>query len=213
MKNIIDKSLLTAYSYTEYKSLVSELILQGKSTGHIQTENLLHYSQLNETRIKRLDKTIVITDEIKNILEFLDKKLIWLVLSEGWCGDAAQLLPIMNKMAEVSKNIDLKIVLRDDNEALMNLFLTNGSKAIPKLIIIDEATKEVIGDWGPRPEPAHKLIADYKEANGVVDETVKIELQKWYLNDKGLTTQDELATLLKKYCMLETTKSNKKLLY
>ena len=213
MKNIIDKSLLTAYTYTEYKSLLSELLLHGKSTGHTQTEDLLHYSQLNETRIKRLDKTIVITDEIKTTLESVDRKLIWLVLSEGWCGDAAQLLPIMNKMAEVSKNIDLKIVLRDDNEALMNLFLTNGGKAIPKLIIVDEVTKEVIGDWGPRPEPARKLIADYKEANGVVDETIKIKLQKWYLNDKGLTTQNELATLLKKYSISNSETSNKKALY
>lgn len=199
MKNIIEKALLSSFTYTEYKELVSELIKKGKSTGNTQSDDLLHYSELNETRIKRLDKTVVVDETIATKLKTLNKNFIWLVISEGWCGDAAQLLPIMNKMAEATEKIDLRIVLRDENEALMNLFLTNGSKSIPKLIILEAETNEVIANWGPRPEPARKLIADYKEANGVVDETVKIELQKWYLNDKGLTTQNELLTLLREY--------------
>ncbi|WP_445709800.1 thioredoxin family protein [Flavobacterium sp.] len=199
MKNIIENALLNSYTYSEYRQLVSQLISEGKSTGHNQTVDLLHYSELNETRLKRLDKTLVVSEENRTKIENLDKKYTWLVISEGWCGDAAQLLPIMNKVAEASENIDLKIVLRDDNEVLMNQFLTNGGKAIPKLIVLDAETNEVIADWGPRPEPARKLIADYKAANGVVDEPVKIELQKWYLQDKGLTTQNELLALLEKY--------------
>lgn len=199
MKNIIENALLNSYTYSEYRQLVSQLISEGKSTGHNQTVDLLHYSELNETRLKRLDKTLVVSEENRTKIENLDKKYTWLVISEGWCGDAAQLLPIMNKVAEASESIDLKIVLRDDNEVLMNQFLTNGGKAIPKLIVLDAETNEVIADWGPRPEPARKLIADYKAANGVVDEPVKIELQKWYLQDKGLTTQNELLALLEKY--------------
>lgn len=199
MKNIIEKALLSSFTYTEYKELVSELINNGKSTGNTQSDDLLHYSELNETRIKRLDKTIVLDETTATSLKTLNKNFIWLVISEGWCGDAAQLLPIINKMAEATQNIDLKIVLRDENEDLMNLFLTNGSKSIPKLIILDAVTNEVITSWGPRPEPARKLIADYKEVNGVVDELAKIALQKWYLQDKGLTTQNELLTLLKEY--------------
>jgi hypothetical protein len=119
-------------------------------------------------------------------------------LSEGWCGDAAQLLPIMNRMAEFSENIDFKVVLRDENESLMNLFLTNGGKSIPKLLILDAATKTVIADWGPRPEGATKLIQDYKSMHGVVDETAKTNLQKWYLQDKGISTQNEIMTLVGK---------------
>jgi hypothetical protein len=197
MKIIIEKALQNSFSYVNYRSHVSELIKEGKSTGNIQSDDLLHYSELNESRLKRLDKTLNVNPEVSDLLESLPKKLTWLVIAEGWCGDAAQLLPIMNKMAEVSENIDLKIVLRDENEALMNLFLTNGSKAIPKLIILDK-NNNVIADWGPRPEPARKLIADYKAENGVVDEPVKIELQKWYLHDKGITTQNEIMVLMPK---------------
>lgn len=192
----IKSALLKSYSYQEYRSLVSALILEGKSTGNTQSEDLLHYSQLNENRMNRLEKTIQITEEVETQISQLNQKITWLVISEGWCGDAAQILPIIYKMAELSENIDLKIVLRDENETLMNDFLTNGGKAIPKLIILDEKN-EVIGDFGPRPEPARKLIADYKEANGVVDEPIKIELQKWYLHDKGVSTQNEIMQLMK----------------
>jgi len=195
MKNIIVKAQDHSFSYNEYREYVSKLISEGKSTGHTQTEDLLHYSELNETRLKRLDKTIKVIPEIEQELINLSKKYTWLVISEGWCGDAAQLLPIMSKMAEVSENIDFQIVLRDDNDELMSQFLTNGGKAIPKLIILDE-NNNLIADWGPRPEPARKLIADYKAANGLVDEPVKIELQKWYLQDKGITTQNEIMALM-----------------
>lgn len=198
MKNILVKAQDHSFSYKDYRQYVSKLISEGKSTGHTQTEDLLHYSELNETRLRRLDKTIKVVPEIEQQLSNLSKKYTWLVISEGWCGDAAQILPIINKMAEVSDFINLKIVLRDDNDELMSKFLTNGGKAIPKLIILDSETNEINADWGPRPEPARKLIADYKAANGVVDEIAKVELQKWYLHDKGITTQNEIMNLMAK---------------
>lgn len=197
MKNInIVFALNKGYTYKEYRTLVSNLIKEGKSTGNTQSDDLLHYSELNETRMNRLEKTIKITEEVVKQINQIQKKVTWLVLSEGWCGDAAQILPILHKMAESSEFIDLKIVLRDENESLMNDFLTNDGKAIPKLIILDD-NENVVADFGPRPEPARKLIADYKEANGVVDEPIKVELQKWYLQDKGITTQNEIMQLMR----------------
>jgi hypothetical protein len=99
-------------------------------------------------------------------------------------------------MAELSERIDLKIVFRDENEDLMNLFLSNGTKSIPKLIILDKITLEVLGDFGPRPIGAKQLILDYKAKHGIVDETAKTNLQLWYLHDKGLSTQKEILDLM-----------------
>jgi len=195
MKNTIQQTLLNSFSYSEYRKKVTELIAEGKSTGHEQSDDLLHYSELNEARMNRLEKTIVIVDEVKTKLENLDKKYIWLVLAEGWCGDAAQILPVIHKMAETTNKVELKIALRDDNDALMQHFLTNGGKAIPKLIVLDAETLEVVLDWGPRPHGAKQLILDYKAAHGVVDETAKIELQKWYLHDKGISIQNEIVEM------------------
>ena len=196
MKIPVAKALFNSHSYSEYRKLVSDLLLEGKSTGNEQSEDLIHYTTLNETRMNRLEKTIKITDENSRKLKSLDSEYIWLVISEGWCGDAAQLLPIINKMALQSDNIDLRIVLRDENEELMNLFLTNKSKAIPILIVVDKKTGSVLGNWGPRPKGAADLIVDYKKQFGVVDETAKNNLQLWYLHDKGLSTQEELINLM-----------------
>ena len=195
MKNTIEQALQNSFSYSEYRKTVSDLIAEGKSTGHEQSEDLLRYSELNEARLNRLEKTIAVTEEVKSDLEKLDKKYIWLVLAEGWCGDAAQIVPVIYKMSEVTENVSLKIALRDDNDALMQHFLTSGGKAIPKLLILDADTLEVLADWGPRPHGAKQLILDYKAAHGVVDETAKIELQKWYLHDKGISIQNEIVEM------------------
>lgn len=193
MKTIVAKALFNSHSYLEYRKLVTDLLTEGKSTGSEQSDDLTHYSKLNDTRMNRLDKTIKLSEVVRTKMEQLQKEYIWLVISEGWCGDAAQILPVINLMATASKGkIDLKIVLRDENEALMNLFLTNGGKAIPKLIIIDQETTEVLVHWGPRPEGATALIEEYKKEHGTIDETLKTNLQLWYLHDKGQSIQNEL---------------------
>jgi hypothetical protein len=200
MKTTVAKALFHSHSYSEYRKLVSDLLFDGKSTGNEQSENLTHYSSLNETRMDRLDKTMRIPDE--NILKIknLKREYVWLVISEGWCGDAAQILPVLNQMTIASEDkIEMKIVLRDENEELMKLFLTNKKKAIPKLIIIDRATGSVLDSWGPRPKGATDLINDYKKKFGVIDEKVKTELQLWYLKDKGLSTQQEIINLMQNF--------------
>lgn len=197
MNSIIKNSLETSISYQEYRNLVAKYAHEGKTSGNTQTPDYINYTKLNESRMHRLDKTLQVIDEVKLCLENLQKEYIWLVLVETWCGDAAQVLPVVNKMAHVSDKIDLKILLRDENEDLMNLFLTNDTKSIPKLIIIDKETNDVVADFGPRPIGAKQLILDYKAIHGFVDETAKIELQKWYLNDKGISTQKEIIALMK----------------
>ncbi|WP_298156499.1 thioredoxin family protein [Flavobacterium sp.] len=195
MKDIFEHSFSNAFSYGEYRAYVSNLLADGKSTGHKQSEDLTHYSKMNEARMNRLDKTIVIGDAQAAVFQSLHKKHTWLVLSEGWCGDAAQALPVMHKLASFTEKIDLKIVLRDDNAGLMDLFLTNGSRSIPKLIALDEAF-DVKALWGPRPEPAIDLVTHYKKLHGVFDDAGKTALQLWYTKNKGNAIQQELATLM-----------------
>ena len=196
MESIIQSSLANSITYEAYRNTIDTLLKEGKSTGHEQSADLTHYSELNVTRMNRLDKTMTVADEFAEQLKDLKGDYLWLVISEGWCGDAAQLVPIFHKMAELSPNIDMTIALRDDNDALMNLFLTNGARSIPKLIIIDKNTLEVLGDFGPRPQGAKQLILDYKAEHGVVDETAKTNLQLWYLHDKGLSTQKEIMAVM-----------------
>ena len=197
METIIEKSLHTAKSYQEYKAMILELLEQGKSTGPVQNEARFNFSKINNQRMKRLDKQTRLSEEAVKVTEKVNKDFTWLVLTESWCGDAAQTLPVINKFSEVSEKIDLKVVLRDENDELMNHFLTDGNKSIPKLIVIENKTNRVVSSWGPRSEKASKLIKDYKIENGKIDDKIKKDLQVWYNQDKGRQIEKEMVDLLK----------------
>jgi hypothetical protein len=195
MNSILNNSIAKSKSYQEYRNMIAKFVQEGRTSGENQSPEYIYFTKLNESRMHRLDKTIEVIKDVELLLKNLSKDYIWLILSESWCGDAAQILPVINKMAEVSDTIDLRIIFRDENEELMNLFLTEGSKSIPKLIIIDKETRKIVGDFGPRPKPAKQLLIDYKVVHGSLNETAKIELQKWYLADKGIAIQREIVAL------------------
>jgi hypothetical protein len=193
---LIEESLTKSLTYQGYRTLVAKLAEEGKSTSPEQTEALANYTQLNDRRMKRWDKTLKFSDEVLEQISNMETKQTWLVLSESWCGDAAPALPVMHKIAELNSNISFKIVLRDDNIDLMNRFLTNGSMSIPKLIVIDDTTHEVIGDWGARSKAATQLVVDFKAENGQLTAEFKQDLQVWYNKDKGHSVlKDLLASL------------------
>jgi hypothetical protein len=196
MTTISKESIAKSYSYEAYRNKIANLLLEGKTSGDEQSEARVHYSQLNVTRMNRLDKTMVITPEYTQQLKNIKGKYIWLVLAEGWCGDAAQIVPVIHKMALQTEAVELKLLFRDENEEVMNLFLTNGTKGIPKLIVLDKATLEVLGDFGPRPQGATQFMQDYKAKHGLIDETAKADLQLWYFHDKGLSIQKEIMEIM-----------------
>ena len=196
MKTIISTALNNSHSYSDYRKIIIDLLSLGKSSGNEQSDDLTQFSSLNETRMHRLDKTISISNNNIQKLNSLKNNYIWLVISEGWCGDAAQIVPILNKMDLLAHTIEMKIVFRDENPDLMNLFLSNDTKAIPKLIILDKKTLNVEANWGPRPKGALELIENYKEKQGKIDANAKTELQLWYLHDKGISTQTEVTELM-----------------
>lgn len=196
MEKVIQNSLKKSLSYIEYKELVLRLIKERESAGINQNDILFNYTKLNDKRMKRLDKQTKLSSKSKIKAQKIKKDFTWLVLTESWCGDAAHTLPVFNKFSETNPKIDLKIVLRDDNNDLMNQFLTNGSKSIPKLIVIDKNTNKVVSSWGPRSKKATNLLNDYKEVHGKIDIHIKKELQYWYNNDKGESIENDIVDFL-----------------
>ncbi|WP_196885769.1 thioredoxin family protein [Aureivirga sp. CE67] len=197
MKQLLQDSIEKAISYEAYKDLVKNLLEQNKTTGPNQTEDLVNYTILNDRRMDRLDKTIKISEETESSLKDINKGQVWLVISEAWCGDAAQNLPILHKISQASDFIDFKVILRDENPQLMDAFLTNGARAIPKMILIDSETLEVINTWGPRPSEATQMVKDYKEKHGALDAEFKKDLQVWYNKNKGKNLQEDILKLMK----------------
>lgn len=194
--HIIEESLIKAISYTEYRNLVDRLVSENATTGATKTETLIAYTKLNDRRMKRWDKTLKIPLTFEEKIKSVNTKITWLVITESWCGDAAHVLPVMNKISKMNENINFKVVLRDENEALMNQFLTNGNKSIPKLIMIDNRTNNVVSTYGSRPNVVTKLVNDFKNEHGSLTPEFKEGLQVWYNKDKGQSTLEDLTQLL-----------------
>ncbi len=194
--NLIHQALEKAESYKEYREKLDVLAAAAKSGDLTSTDDLLEYRLLNQQRMKRLDKSIQLDESVRTKLKNLERPVVWLVLIENWCGDGAQSLPVLNKMAEASPNITLKIVLRDQHLSLMDQFLTDGGRSIPKLIMLDEETNEVLDSWGPRPSLATAMVKAYKLKHGKITAEFRTDLQRWYTKDKGLTIVSDLLKIL-----------------
>lgn len=193
---VIEKAIENSFTYEEYMLLMQKLASEKTTTGNSKTEELINYTLLNVHRMKRLNKTLLIPNEIKESVASYTRDVLWLVISESWCGDTAQTLPVIHKIASINSAIDLKIVFRDVNPELMQDFLTNGALSIPKLIAIDKETNEVITTWGPRPSVATKMVMDYKEKHGKFTPEFKEELQFWFIKDKGISTMEDLLKIM-----------------
>ncbi len=154
------------------------------------------YRKLNFQRSSRVEKTFEPTEETKEIFSKINSPQKWIAITESWCGDSAQNIPVVAKLAELNKNIDFKIVLRDSNLEFMDLYLTNGGRSVPKLIAFDKNDDELF-QWGPRPGEAKKLFSDLKKNEVEVSEIHK-ELQLWYGKNRGKEVEKEIAELVKR---------------
>lgn len=188
--------LATAYTYAAYRQLIDDLLAAGKTTGPTQTPELTHYTALNVQRMNRLDKTVHVLPELAAAVRALPRPYVWLVLTEGWCGDAAQIVPVLEAVAQASEGqLSTRYLLRDDNPDLMDCFLTNGARAIPQVVVLPADTLAEAAHWGPRPAVAQALVTRLK-AEGLSHEEFVLQLHTWYAHDKTHTTQQELLALV-----------------
>lgn len=188
------------YSYSQYKNFVNECVQNNRTSGSEQLPERIEATKLNIVRMNRLDKQIEIDSQLKNTVQQLTGKYIWILLTEAWCGDGAQNIPVIAKIAALNPNIDFKIILRDENPEIMDRYLTNGARSVPKLICFDAASGKELGTWGARPSKIQSMVKEFKAANPNVshDDFVK-ELHLWYAKDKGTSLQEDFFSLIKKW--------------
>ena len=115
-----------------------------------------------------------------------------LVLSEDWCGDASNTVPVLARFAADAPQLELRILKRDENLELMDLYLTNGSQSIPLAILLDDAGNAV-GRWGPRPVELQEMVIREKRAGERPMSEIYKDTRRWYAMDRGVTTIRELA--------------------
>lgn len=200
MQDLLHQALADARSYPDYRAYLTELLSAGKTTGPNQSEAYVGFALLNQSRMDRLDKKDRFVPEMAGFLAGLKKNYLLLAITEGWCGDAAQILPLVYHLTQATDKLDLRLVLRDEHPDLMDQFLTDGSRAIPKIIVLDPATHQVLDVWGPRPAAAQQMAMDYKHHPLPKPDyqTFNRELHGWYAHDKTVSTQVELIGVLRK---------------
>ena len=203
MRNYLEKGM----TYAEYIKLIDDLLLDGKTTGPNQSEAMFNYGKLNRQRMHRLEKTVKLNDSIVEKARNNKRKMIWLIITEGWCGDAAQNIPTIEKIAAESGLIETRYVLRDENLELMDRYLTNDARSIPKLIALDAETLEEIGTWGPRPQAAMHLFYELRE-QGLEKPLIMENIQRWYFRDKEKSLQSEFENLFSEWSNLKKQAAN-----
>lgn len=196
-KEIIEKALESSISYDEYRKLIDDLLRKGNTTGPDQSEAMVHYTELNVTRMNKWDKHFNFQDDSHKAIEGINKPETWVLITEGWCGDAAHSVPIIAKMANKSPNVDLRLVLRDENLDLMDMYLTNGGRSIPKLVRLENNSLNEIDIWGPRPKEAQDLVMSQKAEGKPKSETSKA-VQIWYSRNRGAAIEEELVSSIAK---------------
>jgi hypothetical protein len=195
---ITAETLRKSISFQEYMELIEKLLAENKTTGTDHSEFMVDYTRLNMQRMRRLIKTTLLLDGLRDTLDKLQKKMTWVVLTEGWCGDAAQIVPVIAEIARYSDKIDLHLLLRDEHPEVMDAYLTNGGRSIPKLICLRADSLQELGSWGPRPVAAQQMVMEGKELNLSKEEFIQ-RVHKWYADNKTLDTQKELLEKIKEW--------------
>lgn len=196
------EALLAAVSLSmtpaDFRKLLEQLVKEGRTTGEDQGEEMVAYTRLNLARTVRNEKTVKLLPEVSEALAHA-RQMIWLVITEPWCGDSSQVMPVLGLMANAAPNIRMRVVLRDEHLDLMDRYLTHGGRSIPKLIAIDPHGEELF-TWGPRPKVAQDLVwanKELPEAQQLPKEELYAKVHGWYAANKGVAIQQELLEKLK----------------
>ena len=195
-----------SFDFPSYKAFMYELEENMLCTGELTQEHI-QATLLNSYRIRRIDKHIEILPALTREVQSLKSNWEWIVLVESWCGDGAQNLPIIAKIAALTDKIKLTIKLRSENAELMDAHLTNGARSIPKLICVLTNSRKEIGNWGPRPAVIQEKVKKLKSENlSITPKEFSQNLHLWYASDKGAALQNEFINLIKEWKIISRKK-------
>ncbi len=198
MNIALNAAAAAALTAADYRALFERIVASGEPYGPPGGGYGADYTKLNLARTRRIEKTLVVLPEVKEAMEQAVPQT-WLVITEPWCGDSAQCLPVLLHLAPLAPAINVRIALRDQDTALIDAFLTNGARSIPKLVAFDPTTERVLFTWGPRPQQAHDLVMANKakpEAEQLSKDDLAEALHRWYHENAGVAIQQEVAELV-----------------
>jgi hypothetical protein len=192
-RQVIEKG----FSYSEFVQFTEKLVEEKRTTGANQSEAYLDYTRMCLQRMNRWNKTAKVSTKMTHLIESIEEPQIWLVITEAWCGDGAQSIPYMAKLAELNPKIKLRIIMRDEYPEIMDAYLTNGARSIPKLVAFTEDLKVELFTWGPKPLYLMNRHKEYKhDSKGLAYPGFLEEIHLWYAKNKNQDLETELFPLI-----------------
>lgn len=187
--------LAAGLPYPAFRQHITEALAQPDPDPH--QAKLLPYYQESADRLDRLAPTVALLPELQAAVSRLAQQYIWVIITEGWCGDGSETVPIIEAVAQASGgHLKTRYFLRDANPELMDRYLTNSGRAMPIAVVLRADSLTEAGVWGPRPTPLQAIVQDLK-AREVPGKEITAQVHAWYDEDATLTTQRELLALVR----------------
>jgi hypothetical protein len=194
---LTQKVIDQAFTYPQFVEFTNQLVVENRTTGSNQSEAYLDYTRMCLQRMRRWDKTAKVSLEMEGLIRSISEAQVWLVITEAWCGDGSQSIPYLAKLAGLNPLIDLKIIMRDEYPDIMDAYLTNGARSIPKLVAFTKDLKVELFTWGPKPEYLVYRHKEYKhDSQGKSYKEFLEEIHLWYARNKNQDLEIELFPLI-----------------
>lgn len=184
-----------ALTYGDYRRQISDSL--SIPPADAAAERMRPYLASNAALMDEYDREYQVFPELVNAVT-AGPATTWLVITEGWCGDAAFNVPLLALLEKaVPEKVKLRLVLRDSNLELIEANLTDGGRSIPKLIVLNGKLKP-LGYRGSRPAGLQVLMKQWKD-EGFELKALIPKVHSWYNADKTRSLQQELTRLAKHY--------------
>ncbi len=181
-------------TYEQYKKQWKEKLGRSLKGLDKRARKYHFYSKYNDERAQRVEEHYTMSDAFEAQVDAIDRPQLWMVLTEDWCLDSAYSLPVLYAAESRNTMVDIRILYRDANLDIMDVFLTNESRSIPKLVAFSESG-EPLFDWGPRPARLQRLRTEWKES-GEPGNIISQKSVEWYEADGWLEIENELVEAL-----------------
>jgi len=186
-------------SWEDYMDYTKDITLNRPTVAPYDHDKTFEATRWYLDIMQRITSEQVISQKLYNKLAGVKEPWTWYCISEPWCGDAAWISPVLYLISRCNPLITFSVVLRDSNPEFIDQHLTNGGRAIPKLIACQTEGMTYLGEWGPRPAEIQQLVLSMKDNPAFTyGEKVKM-IFGWYEQNKSRAIQDEFVDLTDKW--------------
>lgn len=192
---LLQKIKAAGLDYESYKQKIDAIVATANPDVLDALENeRLGFTKLNQHRINRVDKTYEPSSMLKELMAKITNHQVWMILTAVWCGDSAQNVPAIVKIASLNPLVEVKLLERDENLEIMDQFLSNGSRSIPKVVAFDEEGR-IVFEWGSRPAEVQQIVTDLK-GQGIAKQVWEEKLHLWYARNRSKALEAEMIAKL-----------------